>query len=97
MIRVHRLTPRPGHGMTVLIVPFWCRAFRWFNEQFAVATRGHEHAILDRAAYEEHFALFEVGAYGICTSCGQRIVSKRLKAFPEADLCIRCAQEAERG
>ena len=37
------------------------------------------------------------GDYGVCVGCGQRIASKRLKALPDADLCIGCQAEAERG
>jgi DnaK suppressor protein len=31
------------------------------------------------------------GKYGICQKCKKRIQRKRLKANPEADLCIKCA------
>lgn len=33
--------------------------------------------------------------YGICVECGGRIGAKRLRALPEADLCLRCAEEEE--
>lgn len=39
----------------------------------------------------------KAGEYGLCSSCGQRIASKRLKALPDADLCLVCQQEHERG
>ena len=32
------------------------------------------------------------GEYGICLSCGEEIPEKRLKAIPEATLCIDCSE-----
>jgi len=37
----------------------------------------------------------EIGTYGECTSCGESIGQKRLKALPFAATCLDCAQEAE--
>lgn len=31
-----------------------------------------------------------------CTSCGEEISPKRLKAIPNTELCIECQSEAER-
>lgn len=36
------------------------------------------------------------GTYGICASCGERIDAERLRALPEAALCLRCQSRAER-
>jgi DnaK suppressor protein len=36
-------------------------------------------------------------AYGLCLSCEEEIGSKRLKAAPWVELCIRCQEEQERG
>ncbi len=33
----------------------------------------------------------DAGQYGQCTRCGKPISEARLKAFPEAALCIACA------
>ena len=33
----------------------------------------------------------EAGKYGNCESCGEEISIKRLKAVPQANLCIKCA------
>lgn len=33
----------------------------------------------------------ETGKYGTCESCGEEISIKRLKAVPQANLCIKCA------
>ena len=38
----------------------------------------------------------EQGEYGKCTTCGEDIGFKRLKARPVTDLCIRCKEEQER-
>ena len=38
----------------------------------------------------------EEGSFGICAECGEQISEKRLKARPEASLCISCASEQER-
>jgi RNA polymerase-binding transcription factor DksA len=35
------------------------------------------------------------GGYGECTECGQDILFTRLKAYPEAAMCIDCKQEKE--
>ncbi len=42
---------------------------------------------------------FENGTYGVCAACGGEIADDRLKAKPEALLCIECERrhEAEGG
>jgi RNA polymerase-binding transcription factor DksA len=35
------------------------------------------------------------GTYGICEACGQPIPPARLRAVPEAVLCVRCAEAEE--
>ncbi len=35
------------------------------------------------------------GAFGVCADCGEDIPMARLKAYPFADRCIRCATAAE--
>jgi len=37
----------------------------------------------------------DVGTYGECTSCGEKIGDKRLKALPFTATCLDCAEEAE--
>lgn len=37
----------------------------------------------------------KTGAYGTCIDCGESIPMARLKAYPFADRCIRCATAAE--
>lgn len=38
----------------------------------------------------------EIGEYGICELCGERIDMKRLKARPVARYCFRCKTEMEK-
>ena len=35
----------------------------------------------------------EEGAYGICENCGNPIPVERLRAMPQAKLCVRCQAE----
>lgn len=35
----------------------------------------------------------EKNTYGVCEKCGKQIDQKRLKAFPIADLCIKCKKQ----
>lgn len=37
------------------------------------------------------------GKYGICRGCRSKIPSARLKALPEATLCVTCADAREHG
>jgi DnaK suppressor protein len=41
------------------------------------------------------FALEKIkkGKYGICEGCGKKISEERLKAFPEARLCMKCGKK----
>jgi len=36
------------------------------------------------------------GTYGICGECEEEIASKRLKAIPWAQLCVKCQEQADR-
>lgn len=39
---------------------------------------------------------FELGQYGECSECGEDVSFSRLKAYPEAEMCILCQQQQER-
>lgn len=41
---------------------------------------------------EEAFKRLETGEYGICSNCEEEISPQRLKAKPEAHLCIECSR-----
>jgi DnaK suppressor protein len=47
-------------------------------------------------AVEYALSLAEKGVYGICENCGERIDPARLKAIPQATLCLKCKMEIER-
>lgn len=47
-------------------------------------------------AVEYAISLAEKGVYGICENCGERIDPARLKAIPQATLCLKCKTEIER-
>ncbi|CAA0094544.1 RNA polymerase-binding transcription factor DksA [BD1-7 clade bacterium] len=60
------------------------------NEEVLVALRAegiHEIKLI-------HSALNRVkeGTYGVCLDCGEDIEEPRLKAYPEAERCIACAE-----
>lgn len=40
--------------------------------------------------------LLEIGTYGICEKCGERIDPARLEALPDATLCLKCKTKVER-
>jgi RNA polymerase-binding transcription factor DksA len=48
-----------------------------------------------RAEVEEALARQRAGTYGICAECGRPINPERLRARPEATLCIECARAKE--
>ena len=37
----------------------------------------------------------EDGTYGICVDCGNEILDKRLKSYPDAERCLVCQEEYE--
>jgi RNA polymerase-binding transcription factor DksA len=53
--------------------------------------------LLDRAAaLDEALHRLHAGVYGICIACNEAISRPRLRAVPEALLCTRCQEDAER-
>ncbi|MDO8567145.1 MAG: TraR/DksA C4-type zinc finger protein [Dehalococcoidales bacterium] len=54
-----------------------------------------ERRLKEQLARVEHaLSKFEKGTYGRCDNCGQPIDPARLQALPEANLCMKCAQQA---
>lgn len=37
------------------------------------------------------------GSYGTCSECGDPIAPRRLRAIPEASMCVRCQERIEPG
>ena len=61
---------------------------------------GVEHPLeLDLLAVNKALERMEKGTYGLCYNCGsksQAIDVRRLKAFPEAELCLKCENTAKK-
>lgn len=57
----------------------------------------HQAALVTRQIASVRRALERIddGTYGTCVRCGEDIAEERLKARPEAALCIDCARAAE--
>lgn len=49
------------------------------------------------ARTERAVAKLDDGSYGMCDVCGDPIPSGRLRALPDAVLCLRCADSHRRG
>ena len=64
------------------------------NLAFMGRLRERERGLLGKI--EGALAKIEEGVYGECTSCGEDIGVKRLKARPVAELCIECKSEQEK-
>jgi len=56
----------------------------------------HQGSLIEQEITSVRRALgrIEDGTYGICVRCGEKISPERLKARPEAALCIACARSA---
>ena len=56
----------------------------------------HQAALVEReiASVRRALSRIEDGSYGTCVRCGEQIAPERLKARPEAALCIACARSA---
>lgn len=55
-----------------------------------------QHLERELSAVEYALSLAEQGVYGICENCGEKIDPARLKAIPQATLCLKCKTEMER-
>ncbi|MDR2892990.1 MAG: TraR/DksA C4-type zinc finger protein [Deltaproteobacteria bacterium] len=60
------------------------------SEQFTAA------ALLARKKAAGRGPIWE-GGKAFCRACGEEIAAARVKALPDAELCIDCALEAENG
>ena len=63
-------------------------------ENNEVVERLDEDAKMDLAHIQKALARIEDGSYGVCTECNNTINEARLKAIPQAELCIDCAESA---
>ncbi len=65
------------------------------EDQEVVDALGNE-ATAELRQISDALKRIDTGDYGKCLDCGDQISGKRLVANPVADLCIDCANEAER-
>jgi DnaK suppressor protein len=65
-----------------------------YERQNAAALSGRLQGLL--AEVEHALEKFELGTYGCCDRCGQRIPPERLQIFPQAALCVACKSRAGR-
>ena len=70
------------------------QAVRESNLAFELRIRDREQKLLKKI--DKALKKIEEGTYGICEACGGEIDEKRLKARPEATLCIECKRAQER-
>ncbi len=66
-----------------------------FEQEFTLSLMETEEDTL--AAIEASLERIEDGTYGQCDECGGVISKARLNAIPYTPMCIRCAQQMERG
>jgi len=65
-----------------------------FEREHELALTQNARDLLDQG--ERALGRIDAGTYGICESCGQPIGKARLRAFPQATLCVTCKQRQER-
>lgn len=64
------------------------------SQQMALELRRRQIAQLARL--ERALKLIEEGGYGSCSRCDEDIAPKRLEAYPDAHLCVKCAEQLQR-
>jgi DnaK suppressor protein len=64
-----------------------------FDQAAAVSLRRGTERTLDQV--DEALKRMEAGTYGLCERCGEEIDFARLKAIPQATLCMACQKVAE--
>ena len=64
-----------------------------FDQATAVSLRRGKERTLEQV--DEALERMNAGTYGICDRCGEEIDFARLKAIPQATLCMSCQKFAE--
>jgi DnaK suppressor protein len=64
-----------------------------FDQAAAVSLRRGKERMLDQI--EDALERIDAGTYGVCERCGGEIDFARLKAIPQATLCMSCQKVAE--
>ena len=63
-------------------------------QAFSFRLRGRERYLMDKI--DLALRKMDEGAYGECEECAEPISLKRLRARPEAQLCIQCKEAQEK-
>ena len=66
-----------------------------FEQEFTLSLMQSEEGTLGQI--ESSLERIEDGTYGRCEECGVKIPKTRLNAVPYAALCVKCAEQQERG
>ena len=87
--RAERVTRDASHRDTPVSADFAEQAVERENDEVltAIADESQHEAGQIRAALQR----LDLGAYGICSECGEVISEARLLAVPYATLCVDCA------
>jgi DnaK suppressor protein len=64
-----------------------------FDQAAAMSLRRGSERTLEQV--DDALERMDTGAYGICERCGEEIDFARLKAIPQATLCMSCQKVAE--
>lgn len=97
--RLHALTGTGRDDLAALAVPTGIS--EPMDRVVAQQERGLAHARLNQLDglsrdLTAALARLDDGTYGLCAQCDEPISVARLKARPEATLCLACAEHAER-
>src|SRR5688572_16087794 len=65
-----------------------------YMQAFSFRLRGRERFLISKI--EKALQKMEDGKYGLCEECEDQISLKRLRARPEAQLCIQCKEAQEK-
>ena len=66
-----------------------------YEQDFSLSLMANEAEVLEQI--EGALTRIEEGSYGACEQCGSKIPKMRLNAIPYTALCVKCADQAQRG
>jgi len=66
-----------------------------YEQDFSLSLMANEAEVLEQI--ESALTRIEAGSYGACEQCGSKIPKMRLNAIPYAALCVKCADQVQRG
>jgi len=66
-----------------------------FEQEFTLSLMESEEGTL--GAIEDALERIEAGTYGTCDECGVKIPKTRLNAIPHTPLCVKCAEQFQKG